>query len=120
MIIKKVKGDTINLELQYVDSDGCPVDITDYKIRCEIYDISNSIKLATVNSGGQLNQITVTDAINGKFTIKVEKGLTKCFKNKANIEVEVETTDNENYTILPGEDNEIRFIKQKISWNTPQ
>lgn len=108
-----VKGDTILFEGTLSE------DITDWKIRCEIYDsCSNSIKLATENSGGADNQILITDALNGVFLITVAKNLTTCFEDKSRIEIEMETTDNPTqlFTVQQGE---IDFKDQKITWTDP-
>lgn len=119
MIIEgTVQGDTINLE--------CSIDLesgetlTNWKIRCEIYDeCQHSIKLATANSGGSTSQIEITDADEGEFTIKIAKTLTDNFDKRANIEIEVENSSGELFTPIIGEENEIIFSKQKINWSTP-
>jgi hypothetical protein len=109
-----VKGDTINLELSIGQN------ITGWKIRCEIYDdCGHCIKLATANSGGSNSQIEITNATEGEFTIKVAKELTTLFEDKSRIEIEVENTNAEVFTPIVGEENEIRFKKQQISWSTP-
>ena len=109
-----VKGDTINLELSIGQ------DITNWKIRCEIYDTEgHSIKLASANSGGSSSQIEVTDATNGIFIIHVLKDATTLFCDKSSIEIEVETSTGEIFTPIIGEENTIQFRNQKISWTTP-
>lgn len=106
-----VKGDNINLEGNLNE------DITDWKIRCQIFDeCGNCIKLATANSGGSDEQIEITDATNGIFLIKVAKGLTSCFQDKGFIEIEIENVSEEIHTVLQ---DEIRFIDEKIDWETP-
>lgn len=107
-----VKGDTFSLE---GDLDTA---ITGWKLRCEIYDeCGQCIKLATANSGGSNDQIEITNASDGLFTIKVAKDLTACFADKSFIEIEGETSSGEIYTILPK--GEILFLNQKIDWTTP-
>jgi len=106
-----VKGDTINL------SANLNTDITDWKIRCEIHDdCPHSIKLATTNSGGSTDQIEVTDASAGEFTIKVAKSLTTCFADKSFIEIEIENVAEEIHTVYQGE---IWFKSEKIDWTAP-
>lgn len=108
-----VKGDSISLEATLSEN------ITDWKIRCEIWDdCSNCIKLATVNSGGNDAQIEITDAPNGVFIIKVEKDKTTCFADKGFIEIEVENTEIpvKQFTIHQGE---IDFINERITWKIP-
>ncbi len=105
------KSDTINLEADL------NTNMTDWKVRCEIYDDSgNCIRLATANTGGADAQIEITDATNGIFLIKVLKTLTKCFNNKSFIEIEVETDIDEVHTVHQGE---IQFKKERIDWVTP-
>jgi len=108
-----VKGDTTPLEATLGE------DITDWKIRCEIYDDKGqSIKLATDNTGGSDDQIEVTDAPEGEFLIKIPKDSTNDFSDKGFIEIQVETDDipSQKYTIHQGE---ITFIDKKIEWTTP-
>jgi len=65
---KLVKGDSFGLE------GNLDVAITDWKIRCEIYDECGlCIKLATENTGGSDEQIKITDGTNGVFVINVAK-----------------------------------------------
>lgn len=117
-IIGITKGDTVNFECQ-IDLDSGQ-DISNWKIRCEIYDnCSNSIKLATANSGGSNSQIEVTDGLAGEFTIKISKASTKNFENKSFIEIEVENEDEEVFTPVAGEENQIIFTPQRITWVTP-
>ena len=111
-----VKGDTINLEGTFSE------DITDWKIRVELYDNSgHSIKLATANSGGSNDQIEVTDTSNGVFLIKVANDLTKDFDTNSFIEIEVDTGnivagENEILTVYQ---KDILFLDQQIDWITP-
>lgn len=110
----KVKGDTLLFEFS-----NTGVDITNWKIRAEVYDKnSNSIQLANTESGGSDNQIEVTDASNGEFTIKVQKNLTTCFDRTSYIEVEVENTESPTqiFTILQAQ---ILLDTQKITWTSP-
>ncbi len=108
-----IKGDSFSLEADLDTS------IVDWKLRCEIYDgCSNSIKLATANSGGSDDEILITDAANGQFIINVGKNLTTCFANKSYIEIEGETADTPSkiFTIQQGE---IYFKDEKITWTDP-
>lgn len=105
-----VKGDTIELEIT------ANTDITDWKIRCEIYDNNgHSIKLATENSGGSDDEINITDASNGIFLITVPKNETTDFDDNSFIEIEREI-DNKILTIY--QDN-IKFSPEKITWTEP-
>ena len=113
-----VKGDTINLECS-IDLDSGQT-LTGWKIRCEIGDNKGTkIKLATANSGGSNNQIEITNVTDGDFTIKIAKTLTANLDRKSYIEIEVENSDGEIFTPIAGEDNEISFKNQKITWTAP-
>lgn len=105
-----VKGDSFSLEGDLDTS------ITDWKIRCEIYDNCLSIKLATANSGGADADIEITDASKGQFIINVAKNLTTEFADKSFIEIEGETAEGKIYTIHQGE---INFKKERIDWTEP-
>ena len=109
---KLVKSDSFGLE--------CDLDtaMINWKIRCEICDDCNSIKLATANSGGSNAQIEITDASKGIFFITVAKDLTTLFLNKGYIEIEVETNDDptKKYTISKCE---IEFEDEQIDWTLP-
>lgn len=108
-----VKGDSINWEC------SLGVDITNWKIRCEIYDDGYSIKLATANSGGADSQIEVTEATKGVFLIKVPKDETNCFCDKeANIEIEVENNESPTQIFTPFQDK-LELLDQKITWEDP-
>jgi len=106
-----VKGDSIDLEIT------ANTDITNWKIRCEIYDNEgNSIKLATANTGGSDLQIEITDTSNGVFIIHVAKGLTTNFQKSSYIEIEREGSDGK---ILTPYQDELQFKEEKINWTTP-
>ena len=110
-IDKIPKGDNINLEADFDEI------ITNWKIRCEIWDDSgNCIKLATLNSGGSDTQIEITDGVNGIFIIKVAKNLTTCFDDRSFIEIEMETDQEEIHTPYQ---SEINFKKERITWTDP-
>jgi len=107
-----IKGDSFSLE------GDLDVAMTDWKVRCEIYDESgNSIKLATANSGGSVDEIEITAPATGIFIINIAKDLTTNFANKSYIEIEVETnnTPTKKFTIHQGE---IEFKEQRITWET--
>jgi len=107
------KGDSFSLE------GTLDVDITDWKIRCEIYDdCGQCIKLATANSGGSVDQIEITDGTNGTFVINVAKDQTCNFADKAFIEIQVETNDTptKEYTIHK---SEFSLMKRQITWDAP-
>ena len=114
MLSNIVKGDYIELEITIPD-----IDITDWKIRCEIYDDSgNSIKLATANSGGSDDEIEVTlaAASGSRFLIKVANALTTNFDDESKIEIEREDADGKILTIYQ---DLINFEKEKITWTSP-
>lgn len=111
MITGLIKGDTHKLEITL------NTNITDWKIRCEIFDSKgNSVKLANTASGGSDNEIELVDVTNGVIYVKVATGDTTDFADKANIELEVVTNNDETLTVLQ---NEILFKKEKITWTSP-
>ena len=108
-----IKGDTIYFEVKADE------DITDWKIRAELWDSGSvDIKKATTNSGGADSQIEVTDATDGVFLIKIEKGETTSILDEANLEIECETNDSPTkiYTVYRAI---IKFTTEKIIWTTP-
>lgn len=116
------KGDTININVNFNE------DITGWKIRAEIYpsgscgcggsttSTTSSIKLATSNSGGSIDEIDVVDAPNGKALIQVAKNITTNFDSHSILEIEIETADAQIFTLkhIP-----IDFKRQHITWETP-
>ena len=109
-ITNLIKGDSITFEA------SIPENITNWKIRCEIYTATLSLKKATLNSGGSNSQIEITDAVNGKFIINIEKDETTNADLNTKIEIEVETSDGKKYTIYQ---NTMIFIPERIKWSTP-
>jgi len=105
------KGDTINFYKRVNFS------LTGYKIRAEVFDISGrSLKLANTAAGGNDNQIKVTDATKGRFTVKIPKGNLYYWNDKSWIEIQLEASTGEIYTI----DKEfLNIAYRKINWTTP-
>jgi len=111
-----IKGDTIYLEASFDE------DITNWKIRCEIYDESgHSIKLATANSSGSTDEIEFITASTGDFAIKVAKNETTNFDKEAKIEIEVDTgaTVAGVTEILTVYQDTVQFLDEKITWTDP-
>jgi len=90
------RGDSIDLDCHV------NIDLTDYKIRCEIFDqFCSSIKLATINvTAGSDSQIDITDAANGTFSIYIEKVTTSNFHVISFIEIELEDDNGKIYTVF--------------------
>lgn len=90
-------------------------DITGWKLRAELYDKrGNCLKLATSNvTGGATTQIEITDATNGRFTVKIPKSQTDCFEDKSFIEIEREDADGNLKTIVK---RKFPFIDDEIEW----
>lgn len=108
-----IKGDNIKWE------GTLGLDITGWKVRCELYDREGvSIKLATANSGGSNDQIEITDASNGVLLIKVPKTVTENISDRAFLEVEFETADSPT-EIYTGLADEVKFKCARINWETP-
>ncbi len=111
MIEGLIKGDSITFECN-IDED-----ITDWKIRAELWDDGSvDIKKATVNSGGSDAQIEITNATDGVFLIKIDKGETTNIVDQANLEIEMETNEGRIYTVFQ---SIIKFTSEKITWDTP-
>lgn len=114
-----VKGDTIQLSITVDD------DITNWKIRAELYDDNGtSIQKATSNSGGSDNQIEKTDigASESTFVIKIAQGETANIEDVAYLEIEIDTGDDvggddEILTIVPK--MKLEFTDEKITWTSP-
>lgn len=104
-----VKSDSIEFEGDLGEN------ITNWKIRAEIYCSSKSIKKATANvSGGADTQVLITDAINGKFSIYINAGETVDFNRESNIEIEVEDINGKKWTVKQAK---IEFLPEKINWS---
>lgn len=111
MIEGLIKGDSITFECKINET------ITDWKIRAELWDSGIvDIKKATVNSGGSLNQIEITDATGGVFLVKIDAGETTDITDQANLEIEVENTEGKIYTVFK---SIVKFNDEKIKWATP-
>lgn len=106
-----VKGDTCNIKCQVNQS------IYDWKIRATVVDNSdNSIKLANTLSGGSDDEIDIIDQINGMFFIKIAKDLTTDFDDRAEIEIEIENSAGNIFTLWK---YVFLFKKEEITWENP-
>jgi hypothetical protein len=112
--LKEVINDTIIFNITMAD-----LDLSDYKIRCVITDDTQDIQLANVASGGTDDEIDEIDAESGMsaFKITVAAGLTNGFLKYSRVEVEIEDTDGNIFTIL---NQQIILIDEKINWSTPE
>jgi len=105
------KGDSASIDCQI------NADITDFEVRCQIYDNDgNILKLANSDSGGSDNQIEMVNPSIGEFTIYITKDTTDNFKTNSYIEIEIEDTDGKVSTLY--KDNFI-FIEEDLTWVTP-
>lgn len=114
-------GDSIDLPV-IVDED-----ITDWKIRVEIYSGcgcgcsgDSNLKLASANvTGGSDEEVSIEDVGTGEtettFTIHIAKNLTSDFPKHNYIEVELEDTDGKLYTIIH---QPFRLKFSKIDWES--
>lgn len=116
MIETFVKGDSIDFNCEVKDEEDVIIDITDYKIRFEMWDDDNTLKKATTNSGGSDSQILITEPENGKFIIYIDKNETAEFSITPQIEVEIENAQGKKYTVLQ---DTIKLEDQRITWETP-
>lgn len=90
------------------------VDLTNYKIRVEIYDTDTKIRKATSNiSGGGIDQIIVDPADNKKFNVFIQNGDTSAMNENAKLEIELESSDGKKLTSY---EDDIRIKKTSINW----
>jgi hypothetical protein len=112
------KGDTIQYQITIDD------DITDWKIRAEIFDKAGaSVKIATVNSGGSNDQIekTAITATQSVFILKIPSGETTDMEDMVTLEIEIDTGETVNgqpeiYTIYR---EQISLVDEDITWTIP-
>jgi hypothetical protein len=81
---------------------GCHLnlDLSDYKIRAELFDRFYSlINFATENAGGSDDQIEIIDAEDGNFVIHIAKGTTELFHLISYLEIEIEDEDGKVQTV---------------------
>lgn len=112
-----IAGDDIQWDATYKDEDDNVIDITNWIIRAEIWNNDKQIKLATANqAGGADNQIEITDALQGKFSIYVLAGKTDNMAGEVSMEIEFEPPDGKTVTPL-----KLDFIinEKKIDWDDP-
>ena len=93
------------------------LNLTNYQIRAEVFDISGrSLKLATANSGGADSQIKITDAAHGKFTVALPADTMYYWNDQAWIEIQMQDPTGHKFTL----DKEyLHWAYRKINWNTP-
>ena len=117
MTIIDFRGDSATIQFTVTDYyTGEIIDITGWKLVCEIWDgKSHQIKKATANvpGGGDL-QIKITDAINGKFEIYIDKYETSDFLDSSYMEIAMLLGDQKD-TIY--KDDAI-FKNVKITWES--
>ena len=107
-----VKGDTIELEIT------ANTDITGWKIRAEFYDVNgSSVKLASANSGGSDDEISIDNVSEGVFTIMCPAGATTGFDNQSFLEIEREDANGKILTILSK--SSINMLDEQITWTDP-
>lgn len=92
-------------------------DLTNYKIRAEVFDISGrSLKLANTAAGGADTQIKVTSAVKGRFTVIIPAGNMYFWNDQSWVEIQIESPIGEIFTI----DKEyLNTAYRKINWQTP-
>lgn len=104
-----VKGDAIQWNFP-VTFQGAEV-LADYSIRAELWDDSgHSIKLATVDVGGNIGDIVIVDST---FSLFIGANLTTDFDSVAKIEIELTSQTGKKLTILPA--SEVTFLPERIT-----
>jgi len=106
-IIDIFKGD----DVQFV----CKVntDLTDCELRAELWDdFSNYVRKATGNVPGG-SQIVITNAVEGRFTIYIERGDTTDFNRETKMQIKLTTSDYKEHTIS---EHALTLQDKKIDW----
>jgi len=111
MLDGKFKGDTIHVYKRV------SFDLTGYKIRAEVFDISGrSLKLANTAAGGSDAQIKITDALKGRFIVTIPSETLYYWNDKSWLEIQIEGSSGQIWTI----DKEFLHIAyRKINWQSP-
>jgi hypothetical protein len=111
--LKETKGDSIIFNVT-IDA----LDLTGWKIFCEVYDLNTSIKLASAGPSGYVPTITLESPPSGmgKFQIVVPHGSTGTFQQFGQIEVELMDPDGNLFTII---NQQIWFVNERIIWTNP-
>lgn len=113
LAIVDVKSDTMIFNVTVAD-----LDISDYKVRCELNDGGRSIKLANEAAGGADSQIDSLDAESGMSAVQITfpAKATVDFLDYATLEIEIEDTLGNVYTILQ---QRVRLMNEQIDWTQP-
>lgn len=115
--IEDFKGDSSTYQCTVTDDiTGLVVDITTWKLECEIWDNGGSqIKKATANvTGGSDLQIKITNGPAGEFEIYIDKSETVGFESLTYIEIAMFVNDQKD-TIYR---STIDFSYPKIGWES--
>jgi len=92
-------------------------DLTGYKARCEVFDYSGSVELATANSGGADTQVKITVVAGiSTITVYVPKDETDDFNTDSYCEVEIEDTDGDPTTLCKFQ---FPMLEEKLTWIEP-
>jgi len=115
-MIEIYRGDTLELLCNIVDSEGNPLDLSNYEIRAELYGDGVSIKKASANvTGGSNDEISIVDT--GKIKIffdKTETGQLEPDKTY-DIEVEITSPEGKRTTVIR---NKILVKSDIINWES--
>jgi hypothetical protein len=104
-----VKGDTI---IFHFHING--IDLTNYAIRGEVYDLNVSNRMAnTLGFPQSAPEIVVDDAVNGRFTATVAAGLTSVMQIYGQVEFEITSASGVKSTIMQ---QPIRFVPERVIW----
>ena len=109
--LKEVKGDAMVFDFII---DG--LDLTNWGVRAEVYDLNTAIRLANHVAGGSAPEILMLDDVSaaGHFQIHVATGATSTFQQFGQIEVELTDPDGNKFTIFQ---QEIWFANERVFWN---
>lgn len=95
-------GDTFNYDLQYLDSEGSPIDMTGMSVAMQVREAATSAVIAETATGG------IVDAVNGQMTLTLSKTQTQNLlavedpRKTYAYDVEVTFADTTVFTIVEG------------------
>jgi hypothetical protein len=113
------KGDTIIMQFQLFRNKSTSEywNLTSNEIRFEIKEGEVSIKKANTAAGGDDDQIKIDNAVEGLFTVTVEKEETEDLAvGDYHFEVEVTNATGDRTTVLT---SLLRIVDEIIDWETP-
>jgi len=111
LVADKHRGDSINITAKVNQ------DITDWEFRCQVGDVHGNFiqKASSGITGGGDDQIVITDAPSGRFSVFIATGDTTHFTADAQIQIKATTPEDYDHTLL---DDYIILKETTIDWGT--